>query len=68
MRDQSEGHRLLAASHALLGELKDAKRHAAAVLEAHPNFTIAKWRRVPPNKHPEDLEIFISGLQMAGLK
>lgn len=68
MRDQSEGHRLLAASYALLGRQADAERHAAAVMEAHPNFTIEKWRKVPPNKYPEDLEVFIDGLRRAGLR
>ena len=68
MRDQSEGHRLMAASHALLGHKDEAKMHAKAVLEAHPNFTIEKWRNVPPNKYPEDLEVFVDGLRLAGLK
>lgn len=68
MRDQSEGHRLMAASHALLGHKDEANVHAKAVLEAHPNFTIEKWRNVPPNKYPEDLEVFVDGLRLAGLK
>ena len=68
MRDQSEGHRLLASSYALLGRMEDARRHAKALMEAHPNFTIAQWRKVPPNKYPEDLEVFVEGLQRAGLR
>jgi TolB-like protein/class 3 adenylate cyclase len=68
MRDQSEAHRLLAASHALLGNLDEAKRHARAVMYVHPNFTIEQWRGVPPNKYPEDLEVFVEGLRAAGLE
>jgi adenylate cyclase len=68
MRDRSEGHRLLAASHALLGNRSEAARHARAVLEVHPNFTIEQWRRVPPHKFPEDLDVFVEGLRLAGLK
>jgi TolB-like protein/Flp pilus assembly protein TadD len=68
MRDPSEGHRLMAASYALLGQKKDARRHAQALLEVHPNFSIQHWRTVPPNKYPEDLEIFVKGLRMAGLR
>ena len=68
MRDQSEGHRLMASSYALLGQMDDARRHAQALLEAHPNFTIEQWRKVPPNKYPEDLEVFVEGLRRAGLQ
>jgi len=68
MRDQSEGHRLLASSYALLGRMDEARRHAAALMEAHPNFTIEQWRKVPPNKYPEDVEVFVEGLRRAGLR
>jgi adenylate cyclase len=68
MCDQAEGHRLMAASHALLGHMDEARRHASAVMEVHPNFTIEHWRKVPPNKYPEDLEIFVEGLRKAGLR
>jgi adenylate cyclase len=68
MRDQSEAHRLLAASHALLGHVKEARQHAKLVLKAHPNFSIAHWKNVPPNKNPEDLQLFLEGLRKAGLR
>ena len=38
------------------------------VMEVHPNFTIEQWRKVPPNKYPEDLEVFVEGLRKAGLR
>ncbi|MEW9805358.1 adenylate/guanylate cyclase domain-containing protein [Mesorhizobium sp. ZMM04-5] len=68
MRDGSEGHRLMAASYALLGNTEEAGRHARALLEVHPNFTIEKWRKVPPNKFAEDMEVFVEGLRLAGLR
>ena len=68
MRDGSEGHRLMAASYAYLGNAQEAQRHAHALLEVHPNFSIAQWRKVPPHKYPEDLEVFVEGLRRAGLR
>ena len=68
MRDKSEAHRLLASSFAHLGQLDDARKHARLLMEKHPNFSIEKWRTVPPNKFPEDNEIFVEGLRIAGLK
>lgn len=68
MRDKSEAQRLLASSYAHLGQLDKAQRHARLVMEKHPNFSIEKWRTVPPNKYPEDNEIFVEGLRLAGLK
>ncbi|MTH76862.1 adenylate/guanylate cyclase domain-containing protein [Paracoccus aestuariivivens] len=67
MRDQSEAHRLLAASYAMLGQMDDARRHGAEVMRVHPNFTIEHWRKVPPLKHVEDLDLYVEGLRMAGL-
>ncbi|TIQ33177.1 MAG: tetratricopeptide repeat protein [Mesorhizobium sp.] len=68
MRDGSEGHRLMAASHAYLGNTREAEMHAHALLEVHPNFTTEQWRKVPPHKYPEDTELLVDGLRKAGLK
>jgi adenylate cyclase len=68
MNDKSEGHRLLAASHALLGQTDEAEKSAHCLMEVHPNFTVEQWRKVPPNKYPEDLEVFVEGLRRAGLR
>lgn len=67
MRDQSEAHRLLAASYAQLDQLNEARHHAQQLLTKHPNFSIKYWRDVPPVKHPEELDQFIEGLRKAGL-
>jgi adenylate cyclase len=68
MRDGSEGHRLMAASYAHLGNGREAEKHAHALLEVHPNFSTAQWRKVPPHKYPEDTEQLIEGLRKAGLR
>jgi adenylate cyclase len=68
MRDQSEGHRLLAASYALSGRLEEARYHAQQVMSVYPDFTIEHWRTVPPDRNPEPLERFLEGLRKAGLK
>jgi TolB-like protein len=68
MRDQSEAHRLLASSYANLGRMTEARHHAQRVLAIHPNFSLAHWRTVPPNKNPDENEVFIEGLRKAGLE
>jgi TolB-like protein len=68
MHDQSEAHRLLASSHAMLGNLPKARQHAAQVLAVHPDFSLDHWRTVPPVKNPEFLERFMEGLRLAGLR
>jgi adenylate cyclase len=68
MHDQSEAHRLLASSHALLGQISEARYHAAQVLSVHPEFSLEHWRTVPPYKTAEQLDRLVAGLQIAGLK
>ena len=68
MRDQSEAHRLLASSHALLGNQEQAREHARKLMEVHPNFSIEHWRNVPPYRDQSHLEPFIEGLRKAGLQ
>jgi TolB-like protein len=68
MRDQSEAHRLLAASYAHLGQAREARYHAERILAVHPNFSIAHWRRVSPDRDPEPVQRLISGLLKAGLR
>ncbi len=67
MHDQSEAHRLLAASYAQLGRMSEARKHAAQLLAKHPNFSIRHWQHVPPVKDPRELDQFIEGLRKAGL-
>ncbi len=67
MNNPAEGRRSLAASYAMLGREKEAREQAAKVLTAHPDFSIDNWRRILPNRYPEDTEHFIEGLKKAGL-
>jgi adenylate cyclase len=68
MRDKSEAHRLLASTHALLGQMPEARYHAGQVLAVHPDFSLENWRKVPPDKDTATLDRFIEGLRKAGLK
>ncbi len=68
MRDQTEAHRLLAASYALLGRMEEARRHARALLEVHPGFSLEGWRRTVPNRESPHLERYFEGLRLAGLR
>lgn len=68
MSDRSEAHRLLAASYAHLGEMAEARDHAAQLMEVHPNFSISQWRDILPDRDQEPLERLIEGLRKAGLK
>jgi adenylate cyclase len=68
MRDQSEAHRLLASTHALLGQMEEARYHAGQVMALHPEFSLEHWRNIPPDRNPMILERFIEGMRKAGLK
>jgi TolB-like protein/class 3 adenylate cyclase len=68
MRDQSEAHRLLTSSYALLGRMGKARYHAGQVLAIQPDFSIEHWRKVPPDRDAATLERFLKGLRKAGLK
>jgi TolB-like protein/class 3 adenylate cyclase len=68
MRDQSQAHRLLASSYALLGQMTDAHHHAKQVLAVDPEFSLEHWRTVPPYKNTEHIDRLIEGLQIAGLR
>ena len=68
MSNPAEGRRVLAASYAQLGRMDEAHQQARQVLEVHPNFSLAHWAKVQPDKNPEDVEHFIEGLRKAGLK
>lgn len=67
MRDPSEAHRLLAAMHALLGNLDAARRHADELRRTHPGFSLADWRDVPPDVDASTLDRYFEGLRLAGL-
>ncbi|MEZ5848646.1 MAG: tetratricopeptide repeat protein [Geminicoccaceae bacterium] len=67
MRDPSQGMRLLAASHAHLGNDEEAGRIARRILARDPDFTVDHWATVPPHRHEERRARLIEGLKRAGL-
>ena len=68
MHDKTEAYRMLTASHALLGEMSEARASAEQLLITHPEFTIAHWANVPPDRNSEPRDRLIEGLKKAGVK
>lgn len=68
MHDKTEAYRMLTASNALLGRVGDARQYARQLLLTHPEFTLAHWANVPPDRNPEPRERLIEGLKTAGIK
>lgn len=67
MQNPTEGRRILAASYAHLGKVKEAENQADLVRQAHPNFSVDRWASVQPDLHEEDVQHFLDGLKRAGL-
>lgn len=65
--DQHHVHRNLAACHAKLGNLSEARRHANIVLELQPGFSAKAWREVMPNTNADKADEFIDYLESVGL-
>jgi len=61
------GHVWLAATHAQLGQLDEARAEAAEILRLRPNYTIAGNRMVMAFKSTKDEKHFFDGLLKAGL-
>ena len=68
MNNISEGCRILAASYAQLGQLDMAKIYARKNRDAHPHFSIDKWKTLMPDRFSADTEHFIDGLRKAGVR
>jgi adenylate cyclase len=68
MHDKTEAYRMLTASYALLGEMSEARASAEQLLVTHPEFTIAHWANVPPDRNSEPRDRLIEGLKKAGVK
>ncbi|WP_064684639.1 BTAD domain-containing putative transcriptional regulator [Rhizobium bangladeshense] len=59
--------RLLAAAHAMAGDMKKAGSYANVVLENFPDFRSEDIRHFVPDRDPRYTETLIHGLQLAGL-
>jgi adenylate cyclase len=60
-------HAYVAACHAELGQVDQARAHAALAREAKPDFSVAAWGKSIPFKNEADLQRFLDGLRKAGL-
>ena len=58
----------LAASHAHLGQMDEARKHAAAALHLTPQLTINRLLTIDPFRRREDAEHLADGLRKAGFE
>jgi adenylate cyclase len=63
----SWSHAHLAACHAQLGHMNEARAEAAEVLRMQPGFTVSWLMMEEPDKDVADAEPFLEGLRKAGL-
>lgn len=61
------GPAMLAAAHANLGQMKQARRYVAEALEAKPDLSVTFLKKTLPTKHEGGLEPYLEGLREAGL-
>lgn len=66
MQNPTEGRRLLAASYAYLGRIREAEAERDRIMAAHPNFDLGYWKSIQPDKDEADSDHFIEGLKRAG--
>jgi TolB-like protein len=68
MNNPAQGRRLLACCYAYLGMKDEAQRQADLIREIQPGFSAEHWaKEIVPDRRPEDVELFITGLKAAGL-
>lgn len=60
-------HAWLAACHAQLGNLDEARRQGRKVLELAPGLTVARFAEREPIRNPEDLKRWTDALALAGI-
>ena len=68
MKDQQMVDRLIAASAAMLGDLKTASRHRSRWMSRYPDFRVADYRAVMPQKDKAVLDQFVDALRRAGFR
>lgn len=66
MNNPTEGQRMLAASHAQLGNTEMARLIADKHRVAHPNFSLSRWAKILPDRLEDDTQHFVEGLKKAG--
>jgi len=60
-------HAYVAACHGELGQMEEARNHAALALQARPDFSVAAWGKSLAYKNESYLQRFLDGLRKAGL-
>ncbi len=68
MRDKSAAFRLLAASHAMMGEFEQAQLFVQKTKEIHPDFSISAWLSIVPIRDRRYAEHYEQGLREAGFE
>ena len=67
LQDDESVVRILAAAHALNGDLREARHYARRVRELYPNVELDDMVRLVPDKDPSLTERFKEGLRLAGI-
>ena len=67
VRDKLITARLLAASHAMKGDIRQARQYAQVVLESFPDFRTENLWHFIPDRKPAYTRLLIDGLNRAGL-
>lgn len=68
MENQEPVVRLLAAAHALLGDLTKARSYARQIQENYPGATAESIANIPPFKRASDRQQFYEGIRLSGIK
>jgi tetratricopeptide (TPR) repeat protein len=66
MQDQTPAFRLLAASHAMIGNQEEAARFTRKTKEFHPDFSVAGWLSILPIREKAYARHYEEGLRRAG--
>jgi TolB-like protein/class 3 adenylate cyclase len=61
------GMRIAVVGHALAGDLEEARRLATCMHQLDPGMRISNLREFLPYRRPEDVELLIEGMRLAGL-
>ena len=60
-------HATLASAHANLGQMEEASEALERAVKLKPELCISYLEMVLPTRHEDGLELYLSGLRMAGL-
>ena len=59
--------RVAAASHALAGQIMDAKKNIARICQLDPALRLSRVAALAPCRRPEDVDKYVEGMRKAGL-